>query len=105
MMNISIPKLDNNQKRMSWCPRRYPDKNNYNSEYYAIKDVDFDKVSEGEKDEDCLYFSTISPEVDESTGSFLMDFGGRIKKNSKRNFQVSKFDDSSKRVHLQFGKV
>ncbi len=42
-MNIIMPSVDHENKRRTWCARKYPHANDYNNESFLIKD--FDKKS------------------------------------------------------------
>lgn len=56
---------------------------------------------------DFLSYYTIKPRWDEKSSSFMLNFHGRVKMSSKKNFQLVSADTQSKEeeVIMQFGKV
>jgi len=103
-LNIIMPTVDEANRKKTWCPRKYPHANDYNSDNFLIKDFEKRKSPRAAVEEDSLSLTTVSPQWDEGLQSFCIDFGGRIQRNSKRNFQIQKSDDPQSNVLCQFGK-
>jgi len=86
MMEVQIPMIDGVDKPI-WCPQ----------------------VPRNPNAEDCLVLTTKLPTWNQQLGTMVLDFGGRVKKASARNFQLCAKEEEKKgknaQVLLQYGKV